>query len=151
MTRPVVSKFLAFFLFMLQAGPAQSTQDRPAVASERAPRLSPMADSEVHFDTVSEEKAWAQVTDSTHVRRVLLAKKFLDSHPTSPAAGQAHYMIATDSYRQQRFDEFIVHAEAALNLIAVTRLHQKVRRLQLQAQLAFYYAESGRPARDCRA
>ncbi len=121
-------------LALAAAGPlcAQRTLG-PSAADER-------------FGSEAERRDWEEVVQAPESERTRKAMEFLARRPESAKAADAHYFVADEAFRAGRFPTFRDHAEAALagSRDALTGdSSEKARWLQLMAQLAFFYAESG--------
>ncbi len=85
-----------------------------------------------------ERQAWETVAQAPEARRAQLALDFLEHFPESGMQPLAHQFIAIQAFKGTEFEIFERHARLAL---------EGNRSLsELESQLAFYYAESGRYA-----
>ncbi len=102
------------------------------------------------FASETERRDWERVIQAEHVDRPLRALEFLRLHPAGSKVAEAHYVIADQAFAAGRYAEFRQHAESALAAISGWETRddpEKVRWLQLLAQLAFFNAESGEAER----
>ncbi len=98
------------------------------------------------FASEAERRDWERVTQAERLDRGRRAREFLARHPRGSKLAEAHYVIADQAYAAGRYSEFSQHAESALEAASGWESRddpQKARWLQLLAQLAFLYAESG--------
>ncbi len=98
------------------------------------------------FASEAERRDWERVIQAEHLDRGRRASEFLSRHPHGSKVAEAHYVIANQAFASGRYPEFSQHAEAALGATSGWESRddpQKARWLQLLAQLAFFYAESG--------
>ncbi len=89
--------------------------------------------------TPEEWEAWQLVERSTRLaEKAGLAESFLQNYPDSGLTANAHYIIARNFYQLGDMENFVVHAEEALEELPDSP--------DLLAQLGFFYAESGQAA-----
>jgi len=87
--------------------------------------------------TQEELEAWQTVNQAADLtEKASLANRFLESYPDSGLTPFAHQVIAQHAYQQNNIEEFISHAEVALEEIPQNP--------DLLTPLAFVYAEQGK-------
>ena len=102
------------------------------------PRSQLLTDPGVMPRSELERQAWETVTQAPEARRAQLALGFLEHFPESDMLPFAHQFIAIQAFKGAEFETFERHARLAL---------EGNRPLsEIESQLAFYYAESGRYA-----
>lgn len=89
--------------------------------------------------TPEEWEAWQLVERSARLAdKAGLAESFLRNYPDSGLTSNAHYIIARNYYQLGDRENFVIHAEEALEELPNSP--------DLLAQLSFFYAESGQAA-----
>lgn len=87
-------------------------------------------------ESEEEREDWEAVVQAPDARRAQAAIEFLGKFPESRMLPFAHQFIAIDAFKSGDFESFEQHAALALQ--------GPVPFQELESQLAFYYAESGR-------
>ena len=111
-------------------GESQEVVTPPIGEPIKPPRIPGRAQTQEEWD------AWQRVVQAVDsAQKAELAEVFLKTYPSSGLSANAHFFIAQRYYELNDIDNFILHAEKALEELPdlVTFL----------AQLAFFYAERG--------
>jgi len=108
----------------------------PPESAFQGPRSQLLADPRVQPRSELERQGWATVVEAPEARRAEAALAFLEEFPNSAMLPLAHQFIAIQAFKEAEFETFERHARLAIGgPIALG---------ELESQLAFYYAESGR-------
>lgn len=114
-----------------ETAPAQPQEETPpAPVPEPPPRIVGQARTQEEFD------AWQAIEGAATLgEKAVLAERFLQAYPDSGLTPFAHQVIARNAYQQNDIQNFVQHAEKALEELP--------RNPDLLTPLAFVYSESG--------